>query len=259
MEKILSKDNNLIKETRKLKEKKHRTEKGLFLVEGFRFVEEASKSSFKIKNMFIDEKVLAKLEDYNIEIDKAGIDTYVVSSQVFKTISTTETPQGIVAVVENQEFSIKNEKGFYIYADKVQDPGNMGTIIRTAHASGALGVIYSQGTVDIYNEKTLRSTMGSIFSLPVILDKDMSKLKELKVQGFKLVVSSLDTDKNFFDIDLAQMCIIAVGNEGNGVSEQLYDLCDEKVKIPMPGGAESLNVAVAASIMAFEAVRQTFI
>ncbi|ADL51754.1 TrmH family RNA methyltransferase [Clostridium cellulovorans] len=258
MEKILSKDNNLIKETRKLKEKKYRIEKGLFLVEGFRFVEEAVKSSFIIKSIFIDEKALEKLSDYNIETERIHANIYIIPSQIFKTISTTETPQGIIAVVENKEFAVKNEKGFYIYADKVQDPGNMGTIIRTAHASGALGVIYSQGTVDIYNEKTLRSTMGSIFRIPVILDKDMNKLKELKAQGFKLIVSSLDTNKNFFDVDLSQMSIIAVGNEGNGVSDELYNLSDEKVKIPMPGGAESLNVAVAASIMAFEAVRQTF-
>ena len=141
-------------------------------------------------------------------------------------------------------------------ADKIQDPGNMGTIIRTAHAAGALGVILTKGTVDIYNEKTLRATMGSIFKIPVIYDNDLSLVQKLRDSGFKLVTSSLDTDKNFYDIDLREKIIISVGNEGNGISDEIYDLCDLKVKIPMPGGAESLNVAVAASIMMYEVVRQ---
>ena len=98
--------------------------------------------------------------------------------------------------------------------------------------------------------------MGSIFKVPVIEDKNLSLLKELKDAGFKLVTSSLDTDKNFYDIDLKEKVIISVGNEGNGISEEIYDLSDLKVKIPMPGGAESLNVAVAASIMMYEAIRQ---
>jgi TrmH family RNA methyltransferase len=132
----------------------------------------------------------------------------------------------------------------------------MGTIIRTAHATGALGVIITKGTVDIYNEKTLRGTMGSIFRIPVLMDEDLTLVTKLRDAGFKLITSSLDTDKNFYDVNLKEKVIIAVGNEGNGISDEIYDICDLKVKIPMPGGAESLNVAVAASIMMYEVVRQ---
>jgi TrmH family RNA methyltransferase len=152
--------------------------------------------------------------------------------------------------------ALRYDDGFYILADRIQDPGNMGTIIRTAHAAGASGVITTEGTVDIYNEKTMRSTMGSIFHIKVIEDSDLKIIKELKNRGFKLVVSTLDTDKNFFDVSLKDNVIIAVGNEGNGISDRVQSIADIKVKIPMPGGAESLNVGVAASIMVFEKVRQ---
>ena len=139
----------------------------------------------------------------------------------------------------------------------MQDPGNLGTIIRTAHASGALGVILRKGTVDLYNDKTLRSTMGSIFNVPVVYDNDdLDTILSLKNNGFKVISSSLDTDYNFYDIDLTGKCIIVVGNEGNGISSEIFAISDEKFKIPMPGGAESLNVGIATSVIAFEAVRQ---
>jgi len=149
------------------------------------------------------------------------------------------------------------DKGTYILIDKVQDPGNLGTIVRTAHAAGCSGVILTKGTVDLYNEKTLRSTMGSIFNISIIEDYDLSFTRNLKSQGYKLVCSSLDTEYNFYDINFSEKLIITVGNEGNGISEEIFNISDIKVKIPMPGGAESLNAAVAASIMIYEGVRQS--
>ncbi len=199
-----------------------------------------------------------KLEElykkYNINND---IETYVVNYSVLKSISNTENPQGIVSVInyfKTEKLDLEN--GFYILVDKVQDPGNMGTIIRTAHAAGALGTITTKGTVDVYNEKTLRSTMGSIFYIPIIEDENLETVKSLQRNGFKLLVSSLDTNSNFYDVNMKDNMIIAVGNEGNGISEDLNSLSDIKVKIPMPGAAESLNVAVACSIMTFERIRQ---
>ncbi|MCC5418600.1 RNA methyltransferase [Clostridium botulinum] len=191
---------------------------------------------------------------YNINND---IETYVVNYSVLKSIGNTENPQGIVSVInyfKKEKLDLQN--GFYILVDKVQDPGNMGTIIRTAHAAGALGIITTKGTVDIYNEKTLRSTMGSIFYIPIIEDENLEVVKSLRKKGFKLLVSSLDTNSNFYDVNMKDNMIIAVGNEGNGISEVLKTLSDIKVKIPMPGAAESLNVAVACSIMTFERIRQ---
>ncbi|MBU3175521.1 RNA methyltransferase [Clostridium estertheticum] len=257
MEYIQSKDNLLIKDIRKLKEKRYRISSNMFLVEGFRFVEEALDSGFEVVHIFISARGEVKFENSSMK-NKLQVNTkiYGVSDSLFKNICDTDNPQGIIASVRNKPVEIKYDNGFYMLADRIQDPGNMGTIIRTAHAAGALGVILTKGTVDIYNEKTLRATMGSIFKIPIIYDNDLSIVKKLKNNGFKLVTSSLATDKNFYDIDLKGKIIISVGNEGNGISDEVYEIGDLKIKIPMPGGAESLNAAVASSIMMYEVVRQ---
>lgn len=254
---ITSKDNSIIKEIKKLKDRKTRSAKGEFLVEGFRFVEEALKSDFEVKTLVIEESIQDKLANYNIDKYLDKIEFIYVTKTIMKLLASTETPQGILAVVKNKDVKLIDNEGFYIFCDKVQDPGNLGTIIRTAHASGALGVILRKGTVDLYNDKTLRSTMGSIFNVPVVYDNDdLDIIMSLKNKGFKVVSSSLDTDYNFYDIDLTGKCIIVVGNEGNGISSEIFAISDEKFKIPMPGGAESLNVGIATSVIAFEAVRQ---
>lgn len=258
-ETITSKENQLIKEVKKLKEKRFRDEKGQFIVEGFRFCSEALMSHFEIPLLFISEGSLDRWKSFDLENKLQSITkVYQVKDNVFKSICSTDTPQGVVAVASKIKKDIEYNGGFYILADRIQDPGNMGTIIRTAHAAGVSGVITTEGTVDIYNEKTMRSTMGSIFHVPVIEDSDLKAIQELRNRGYKLVVSTLDTEKNFFDVDLRSNVIIAVGNEGNGISDRVQSIADIKVKIPMPGGAESLNVGVAASIMVFERVRQNF-
>ncbi|WP_123054335.1 RNA methyltransferase [Clostridium sp. JN-1] len=257
MDKIYSKDNNLIKETKKLSEKKYRTKKNKFLIEGFRFVSEALSSNFDVPIIFLNEKVQYKWNDLKLQLKVCDYTkVYLLTDKLFNYISNTDNPQGIAALVENRKINVKNETGFYVLVDKVQDPGNMGTIIRTADAADALGVILTKGTVDIYNEKTLRATMGSIFHIPIIYDENLEKLSLLKKSGFKLIVSSLDADKSFYDLNLQGKVIIALGNEGSGVSSQILNLADTKVKIPMPGNAESLNVSTAGAIMMFEIVRQ---
>jgi TrmH family RNA methyltransferase len=224
LEYIGSKDNSLIKEIKKLKEKKYRKDNIMFLVEGFRFAEEALDSDFEVAQIFISASGEFKYENSAVKnkIQK-NTKVYSVSDSLFKSICDTEHPQGIIATVRNKSVEIKYEDGFYVLADKIQDPGNMGTIIRTAHAAGALGVIITKGTVDIYNEKTLRATMGSIFKMPVIYDSDLSTVEKLRDVGFKLVTSSLECDKNFYDIDLSGKVIISVGNEGNGISAEVYN------------------------------------
>ncbi|MBM7870070.1 TrmH family RNA methyltransferase [Clostridium pascui] len=257
MERITSKDNSSIKEVRKLKEKKHRSFNKKFLVEGFRFVEEAIKSNFYIEELFIAEEALEKFYKYNFKYNiMEYTKIYSVEDKLFKTIGNTENPQGILAIARYKDTKIKDTDGFYILADRIQDPGNMGTIIRSAHAAGALGVILTKGTVDVYNDKTLRSTMGSIFHIPIIEDTDLSITKTLQNNQFKILVSSLEESQDFYDINLNKNIIICVGNEGSGISDEILKLSDEKFKIPMPGKAESLNVAVAASVMMFERVRQ---
>jgi RNA methyltransferase, TrmH family len=247
----------LIRETKKLKEKRFRVERNQFLVEGFRFVEEALKSTFQVPYIFLSEEALERWQGFRLnEMLQSASKLYIVKEAILKLLSSTETPQGVIAVVNQNNMHLVIKEGFYVLVDKIQDPGNMGTIIRSAHAAGAAGVITTKGTVDIYNEKTLRSTMGSIFNIPIIEDKDLSIIDSLKSSGFKLIVSSLEDSKNFYEVDLTDNIIIAVGNEGSGISEEIYKLGDLKVKIPMPGNAESLNAGAAASIMMFETVRQ---
>lgn len=253
MEYISSRENFVIKETKKLKEKKYREERKQFFIEGLRFVSEALEADFKVTAVFISQDMVEKFESLNI---KNTTKIYCLSRKIFREITSTENPQGIAAIVNFNNINVTDKAGFYVLTDKVQDPGNLGTIIRSAHASKALGVITTKGTVDVYNDKTLRSTMGSIFHIPIIQDEDLIYLSKLRDNGFKLVVSSLDTDNNFFNVDLTGNIIIAVGNEGAGISTDIIGLSDMKLKIPMPGGAESLNVSAAASIMMFEVVRQ---
>lgn len=256
MEVIQSKENTLIKYVKKLREKKHRLENSAFLIEGFRFVEEALNSNYEVQNTFIDEEVMNKLPAGLLEGIKNKSRVSIVKHSLFKELCNTENPQGIATIVIMKKYDRLSAEGFYVLADKVQDPGNMGTIIRTAHAAGAQGVIYTKGTVDIYNEKTLRSTMGSIFHIPVIEDDSLSITNSLKEKGFKVIVSTLDTDNNFFNVDLTGNLIISIGNEGNGISDEVMSMADIKLKLPMPGGAESLNVSVASGIMIYEIVRQ---
>ncbi len=255
---IESKDNSLFKETKKLKDRKNRLKEKKYIIEGFRLVQESFKAKCLIDYIVVSESGLEKLDEYLKEY-LANVKIYVMKNNLFCQLTSTEQPQGIIAVL-NMTDTLDNLKGeFYLLCDKVQDPGNLGTIIRTAHAAGVTGIILTKGTVDIYNDKTIRSTMGSIFYMPVIHDNDLSFLKGLKSKGFKLVATSLEESKDFFDEDLSGKIILSVGNEGNGISDEIFSLADKKVKIPMPGGAESLNVAVATSIILFEKVRQGLI
>ena len=259
MEVIKSKDNALVKEIKKLKSKKHRQKEEMFLVEGFRFVKEAILSSYKIQYIFISEDAILSFNKFGIEanLDK-DTKVYLTSEKIIKELTSTKNPQGIVAVVKNNKNLLTDRDGFYMLVDKVQDPGNLGTIIRTANAAGALGVIITEDTVDVYNEKTLRATMGSIFKIPIIEDKDFSYIKALKGKGFRIVATSLETEESFYSLNLKEKVILCVGNEGNGISKDIYDISDVVVKIPMPGDVESLNVAVASAVMMFEAVRQKY-
>lgn len=253
---IESKNNNLFKEIKKLKEKKHRIKSNKYLIEGLRFVEEAIKSKVSIDSIIFTESFKEKNPELFLKINE-NIKLIQMNEALLKQLCSTENPQGIVGVINMHNKELKSGE-LVVLVDKVQDPGNMGTIIRTAHAAGAAGIVMTKGTVDIYNDKTLRSTMGSIFYIPIVEDDSLDFVKSLKKEGYKLVVSSLQGKNNFFEENLQGKVMIAVGNEGNGVSDEVYDIADIKVKIPMPGEAESLNVAVATSIMIYEKIRQSF-
>ncbi|MDY6011489.1 RNA methyltransferase [Clostridium sp.] len=253
---IESKNNTIYKETKKLKDRRNRNKQKKYLIEGFRLVEEALKANANIETIFYIDDIEDKATDIISKYNYNG-KVFKLSKDLFLEICETENPQGLLAVVFMNDTNKVLNGEFYLLCDKVQDPGNLGTIIRTAHASGIDGIILTKGTVDIYNDKTIRSTMGSIFYVPIIQDEDLSVVKDLKEKGFSIVATSLEGKNDFFDEDLTGKIVITVGNEGNGVSNEVYDISDKKVKIPMPGGAESLNVGVATSIILYERVRQT--
>ena len=253
---IESKSNSLFKNLKKLKDKKkYRDEKKQYIIEGFRFVKEAIKSNTCLECVIFTEDFYKKEKEFIDSLEKLNIKLVIMTKILLDEICDTENPQGIIAVAEFKD-SVLNLGNMIILIDKVQDPGNMGTIIRTAHAVGASSIIITKGTVDIYNDKVLRSYMGSIFYIPIIEDYNLDLVKKLKNQGYRLLVSSLQGENNFFEEDLKGKVIIAVGNEGNGVSDEVYNISDVKVKIPMPGNSESLNVAIATSVMMYEKLRQ---
>lgn len=254
---IESRENKIYKETRKLKERKYRLKNKRYIIEGIRITEEAVKAGAAIEYLLFAESIVEHENMRNLLNN--DYNKYIISNELFKNLSCTESSQGVIGVIDNSLRLSDKQGNFYVLADKVQDPGNLGTIIRTAHAADAKGVILTKGTVDVYNDKTIRSTMGSIFYMPIIEDSDLSFTKELIKNDYKMVVSALDAENDFFSENLSGNIIITVGNEGNGVSDEIKELSSVKVKIPMPGNAESLNVSVATGIMIYEKVRQNLL
>lgn len=245
---IISKNNEYIKHIKSLSQKKYRDEYHEFIIEGIKLVKEAIEEKVNIKKIIICEELFNEKIDFN--------DIEYVDEKIFKYISETETPQGVLAVVEQKESN--NVLGDIIFAlDNVQDPGNLGTIIRTLDCAGINSLILSSGCADLYNSKVVRSTMGAIFRVNIEKHTNFTeKLLELKQKGYKIIVTSLNTNKSLYDIDFREKSIVVIGNESKGVSSEVMDLADTKIKIPMLGRTESLNAGVAASIIAYESVRQ---
>jgi TrmH family RNA methyltransferase len=188
----------------------------------------------------------------------AKFDCVYVTEKVFSSITQVTTPQGIFAIIERNACTeeIDYSEDIILALDDVQDPGNLGTILRTVDSVGLKQILISKGTVDVYNPKVVRSTMGAIFRVKVIECENLKNaIKEAKKHHFKLVVTSLQTDNSMYDIDYKKK-IIVIGNEANGVSKDIQDLADEKIKIPMLGKTESLNASVATGIVLYEYVRQ---
>ena len=195
------------------------------------------------------------------KLQKKGIECLRVSKKQFAEVSDVETPQGILAVVRESGTALpdvlKSKNPLLVFCVGIQDPGNLGTIIRTADAVAASGVIISRGTVDLYNPKVIRSTMGSVFHLPIIQDAEINEtIRFLKEQKIRLVAADLAGQMDHFAIKYDMPTTVVVGNEGSGLPREVVDLCDEKIKIPMPGKAESLNVGISTAVMLYEALRQ---
>lgn len=266
------------------KKSKLRKEEKQFVVEGIKMVSEAPKD--RLVKVYVSETFKADNEEFleKMNYEAVGKDVLeIVSDNVFVRMSDTQTPQGIMAVVKMSDVCIEDmfEKDNYTDskddgADKVedntadakkqplllilenlQDPGNLGTIVRMAEGAGVTGIIMSSNTVDIYNPKTIRSTMGSLYRVPVIYVDDICKaVDECKEKGVKVYAAHLKGTDDYNQKDYAQPTAFMIGNEGNGLSDRLTQKADELVRIPMQGKVESLNAAIACTILTYEAVRQ---
>ena len=259
MQVITSKDNEFLKHVKKLKEQKYRDKSQEFIIEGIKLVKEAIEEKANIKQIIIcdnceDTGIIPKDLMYEI----AKYNCIYVTENILKTMSDVNAPQGIMAIIgrNNKEKDIDYSQYIIVALDDIQDPGNLGTILRTVDSIGLNQLWVSKGTADCYNPKVVRSTMGAIFRIKIIECEDLEQtLKETQKNNFKLVVSSLQTNNCLYDINFDKKVII-IGNEANGVEPQIQEMADEKIKIPMLGKTESLNASVATGIILYEYVRQ---
>lgn len=256
MMEITSLSNNKCKYIKALSQKKARQKYGEYVVEGIKSVCDAVKSTRTVTALYVSSSFH---ENETFEYP-ADIPIYKAADEVFAKMCDTKTPQGILAVIkiENGNNFELNTRHDYVYCDHINDPGNLGTIIRSADAAGFGGVLLSPECADLYSPKTVRASMGSFFNIDVAADVDYNFLIEYKRKGFSLFGGALAPDTvDYRTVDFSKPSIIIVGNEANGISEELLKIC-QKVKIPILGGAESLNAGVAASILMYELVRQRY-
>lgn len=249
---IQSNENQYIKLVKNLQNKKYREKYSLFFDEGIKNIDLSLESDYKINFVLIKESFK---EDYLIEKIKFKLNQekiFLVKDKIFDLISDTVNSQGIIAVYEKKEFNLDLLSKKILIIDKVQDPGNLGTIIRTAEAKGIDTIYYTKGTVDFYSPKVVRATMGSIYFIKILELEDINTIKN---NGYKLYSSSLENSvdiKNSFTDD---KIALVIGNEANGISSEILELSDKKIKISMCGRAESLNVAVATGMLIYEMTR----
>lgn len=259
MQVITSKENETVKTIKKLKDKKYRDETGLYIIEGIKMLEEAIEEKARIRKIIICEECLKAGDlEQKVLYEIAKYNCIYVNSKVFNSLTDVVAPQGIMAVIEkpNKDIKIKYDQDIILALDGIQDPGNLGTILRTADSVNLKQIIVTKNTADSYNSKVVRSTMGAILRIKIIETDDLAKtLKEAKKNKFKIVATSLDTNNSIYDIDYNKK-VIVIGNEANGVSKEIQELADNKVKIPMLGKTESLNASVATGIILYEYVRQ---
>jgi len=258
MQIITSKDNEIIKNVRKLKEKKYRDLNNEYIVEGVKMIKEAILEEAKIKLIVVcEDNANSGAIDKKLLYEIAKYECIYVSKKVFDLISDVQTPQGMLAVIEkeNSEDKIDYTEDVIVVLDGIQDPGNLGTILRTIDSVGLKQVIVSKETADSYNPKVVRSTMGAIFRVKVIESNNLlDTLKNMKKHKYKIMATSLETDNSIYDVDYNKK-VIVIGNEANGVEKEILEYADEKIKIPMLGKTESLNASVATAVILYEYVR----
>ena len=252
---IESKNNQQIRNLLKLKKQsKERKKQKVFLVEGIRMFQEVPEDrvvkAYATKSFFDKHEMLF-----------AGVSYELVDDKIFKEISDTVTPQGVLAIVRQKQWKLDEILGIssqpcLLILENIQDPGNLGTMIRTGEGAGVTGVIMSRDTVDIYNPKVIRSTMGSIYRVPFFYAEDLKEvMKELNEHKIHSYAARLDGE-NVYQSNLKESCAFMIGNEGNGLSDDLSAMAERYIRIPMCGQVESLNAAIAATVLMYETMRQ---
>lgn len=248
---ITSTSNSQVKYLLNLQKKaKARREERKFVAEGIRMFQEIPKE--RLVKAYVTEKFYEEHRPMFM-----GIAYEIVSDSVFAQMSDTNTPQGVMAIVTMRSYSmaeiLEKEDAFVIACEDLQDPGNLGTILRAGEGAGVSGVILSRNTVDLYNPKVIRSTMGSLFRVPVVVVEDFCMaIKQMRNCGIKVAAAHLDGSQDYAVADYGKKCAFLIGNEGNGLSDEAARAADMLVKIPMKGQVESLNAAVAATILMYD-------
>ena len=239
-----------------IKKAKVRRETQTFVVEGIRMFREVPKE--RLVQTYVSENFLEKQENHEV---LKGIHYEVMTDKVFAAVSDTQTPQGILCVVRQKEYTLeeilKKEHPFLMILENLQDPGNLGTIFRTAEGAGVDGIIMRSDTVDIYNPKTVRSTMGSLYRMPFFYEKDLKDaVKRIKEKKVSVYAAHLKGKQAYYLENYRRGCAFLIGNEGNGLTDELTALADTYIRIPMEGQVESLNAAIAAAVLMYEVKRQ---
>lgn len=259
--------NPRVKQWTALLTRKGREEQQAYLLEGIHLVKEALLGGGNIHTVLYDlergvPREIEPLQHQSANLSAAGVEWIGVSQAVLAKCTDTRTPQGVVGICGKPALAadrlLDQKDALVVVVDGLQDPGNLGTIIRTADAVGATGVLLGKGTVDLYNPKTVRATMGSLFHLPVVECELRELLPKARAKGICLVGTRLGAPRHCYELDLKQPTWFLMGNEGSGLSPDIAAYVDLDVIIPMRGQAESLNVAMAASVLLYEAMRQRY-
>ncbi len=257
---IKSCQNKYIKQIISLKTKKERDNKKLFIAEGERLVNEIP-NDWNLEYLVFSENYFNSNNIRKIKNKFPSKKALLISEEIFIKISDTVTPQGILAVCAQKSFKeeniIQKKNPFFVLLEKISDPGNLGTLIRTSDAANVDAVFLSKECVDLYNNKTIRATMGSIFHLPIISNSNFDNLVDkLKNNNISVYGAHLKGTKYPYELNLSSGCAVLIGNEANGLSAEISEKSTALTKIPMPGNAESMNASIAGSILIYEVVRQ---
>lgn len=261
---INSKENKNFKLCLQLGAKKYRDKLGLYLIEGPNLLEEAMDNGADLRLVVFSESKVPTLKVEQQRDYYRGAEVVGMSEKLFEKLTQTETSQGVIGVVQkktetwaNSTTEILSNNGNVVILDRLQDSGNIGTIIRTADAAGYKGVIVLKGSADIYSPKVIRAAAGSVFRMPVLFTESPAETIELLKKNDKKIVSTcMDAENAYYECDLKSNIGLVIGNEGNGICSEFLVGADMKIKIPMAGKTESLNAAVAAGIIMMEAIRK---